>query len=336
MVQLQKISWRQIKSIVFLLISILSALILTSCSSYTIYSGFDFATGESISTKLYEDSKETAWTKRFPGNKSLYEKYQLHYSSPILFYFGGECYTWYGKINGCVDGYVPYYMFISILQQFNPPENEAQEMFEKCIEMYKQRTDNKKVSAYLTERFNHYHDPLIKEMLAPIILDCKKFNNEVTFRNNKTYLIDYLKRHRKEYPLNLDKELLNLIIETDTYTDFFLYEYMFNPTIDNAVKLGFSMSLQNDNPNFINTVFNELEKAKRLDNYLNIVIPPNLPSLPPPVRGDVPHLISQYTNETFKDLPRREAALQILTYPQYINEYLKNKYKTDSRNIKTP
>jgi hypothetical protein len=309
---------------------ILTALTLSSCSQYYgIDSGIDFATGESIQTKrTLDNTPKLIWTKRYPGCKEFYEKYGLSYPNPIIFYFCGTEYSEHGTI--CWDGApCEYYRFFDIIRWYKPSTEEANEIFKHCIEMYERKAKQEEVKAYLTGRFNHYNDPLMKKLLLEIMKDTGNPQNIFKFRDNQRQLVDYLKRHRKEYPPKLNKGFLDLIQEYDR-SDFFLMEYLYYPSKENAFRLGYSLCGNDDyfDENLISSAFIELEKAKKLDEFLAIALPPVMPPLPPEASHDSGLIrLDQHTSETMKGLTHREAALRFAVQHKHIKTYYKQKKK---------
>lgn len=318
-----------------LILFVLTALTLSSCTRYYgIDEGIDFATGEKIQTKRTLDSPpRIIWIKRYPGCKDLYKKYDLSYPTPILFYFCGTEYSKFGTICGDAAP-CEYYRFFDIIRWYNPPPGEAKKIFNRCIEMYKRNAKDEEVKAYLTERFNYYNDPLMKELLDKIIKDTRKAQNINEFRNSHRQLVDYLKRHRKSYPHQLNEGLLELIQKYDN-SDFFLQEYLNAPDKENAFRLGYSLCGNDDyfDSELISKAFRELEKVKKLNGFLAVALPPDMPPLPPAasLSSGKPIRINQHTAETMKDLPQREAALRFAVQPKYIKAYYKQKKSADKR-----
>lgn len=127
---------------------------------YVILDGFDFATGELVVAKFWQD-KETGklddkpvWIKRSPRYSEYYRKYKLSYPEPILIYVACTYYAANGV--GCRDGYSPYFEFFNIISKYSPPKEAVQEMFKHCIELYELKADNKTVKAYLDERGEYF------------------------------------------------------------------------------------------------------------------------------------------------------------------------------------
>lgn len=169
-------------------------------------------------------------------------------------------------------------------------------------------------------------------MIEEILTDCQDYKNINNFRDNHSRIVDYLKRHRKEYPVKLDNGLLELIQKCEyDWSDFFLLEYLSNPSQDNALRLGIRICREDycDSP-FLAGAFKQLEEKKMLNGFLAITLPPDLPQLPPPISPRMPRRSNQYTDESFNGLPRREEALQFVVHSGIINTYLQKKQKLKS------
>jgi len=304
--------------------------LLAGCRSpYAIQEGFDFATGEYVTAKYICNDKsgelegQAIWIKRAPGWSKYYQKYKLSYSEPILIYCGGTFYDSSGGHAECWDGFSSYDMFCRIISEYSPPVEDVQKMFRHCIKLYKAKVDYKIVAAYLTERKQFCSDPVNIEWLRKTMAFPDKYKGEL--RGCGWEKFDCLKRWRASFPEKLPPAFLDICINSDA-CDFLLSEYIKNPERANVVRLGKVMTLY-DMPDeeFIETVFVALDKAGTLDEFLKVVLPPDLPSLPPPVAGNEKWM-NEYGPTDYKDIPHRESALRFVVNIPQIRDHLARLY----------
>ena len=93
-----------------------------------------------------------------------------------------------------------------------------------------------------------------------------------------------------------------------------------NPSQENLFELGRSLCWQGKYSVGADMAFKKLAKAGKLDDFLKIIMPEDLPELPGPSQPIIKNNIKiypsgyKYYEQTFKDLPHRKEALHFLMH----------------------
>jgi hypothetical protein len=201
--------------------------------------------------------------------------------------------------------------------------------------MYLNKTHSKEVRAYLKQQYDRYNEPNMQKMWKEIIAAPTKTENRYKYFENRSDLINFFRKHRDNYPKQLSPKVIDLI-QKNYPESFFIDEYLINPSKANAIELGRSLCWEGKSGEYIGMAFPKLDKAGKLDDFLKIIMPDDLPELPGPSLPIIKNNIKIYPSgykyyaHTFKNLPHRKEALHFLMHPLYIWKHINKKYKRNN------
>ncbi len=339
MIELKKLTYRQLK-IAYVCVMLSPLLVFAGIyfiRPSTIHCHFDLATGEYVIT-TYRRLIFTSWgyEKRIPYSRQLYQRYNIGYNKPLLILSAVSGYPLFGRRRGPeVDCNVPHAMICNIMKRFSPPEKEVKILYKHCVDMYLNKTHSKEVRSYLKQQYDRYNEPNMQKMWKEIMADPTKPENGYKFFENSDDLVCFFRKYRADYPRQLSPEVMDLIQRN--YPDlFFMDEYLYNPSLENLFELGRSLCWQGKYSGRADMAFKKLDKAGKLDDFLKIIMPKDLPKLPGPSLPTIKNNVKfypggyNYYTHTFRDIPNRQAALHFLMHPLFIWNHINKKYKRNN------
>lgn len=274
--------------------------------SYYLNDGYDLATGEEIIEKEGIDGQRI-WLKREKGHKELYQKYNIAYSEPMLYFI---CRTGYDAQNNAVEFWDRFNsvhgVFFELLQNFDLSPQNVNEIFQQCVRFHREKKEAEIVRKYLLGRRADCNSAVIGKKLAEYCTGAGEYASAFPGGDEFHEMLILLAKNRNVYPEDLPEPFYREVIKyrgDNGATDFLLSEYVFNPSLRNAYMLASAISEKN-----IEYIFRTLKEKDLLDLFLQSVMPKNLPKMwPIPDNSKAARFDNQYL-----DAPRREDLLRLI------------------------
>lgn len=288
---------KQILAILFF-----SAVFCVFAEDYYINNGYDFATGETLTEKRIGDmSGKLVWQKRGDGYRKLYGEYGLGYAEPLPFFYGGTGYTfelfkiltmnrgvkfwrWRYYIlrdrpGMCWDGAPPELIFLNILRECAPTEDDAKRIFTETVRLRKSKAGNMAIEKYLRDQY----DELSADEYRAVFSDYLNSSDGAAdwrWDYRRVGILRLLMREREKWPMRLPdffyRDALSFGCSMCEYADFFRFEYGRDPSAFHAALLALSFMGSGRSE----LLFRELTAENRLERFLRQVIPEDFPAQP--------------------------------------------------------
>ena len=230
--------------------------------------------------------------------------------------------------------------FLEYLQEYEPPVEEAQEMYSELVKRFH---DKKAFRKYINKKI---HKPILEKKITAVqeIIDSGSLAaHPETSKQDVIYII---RSFRNRLPDQLPDKFMKLVLaedmeKMDNFDDgksntVLLFEYLRQPSPRNALylilgqtqKVNISHKRGPDGlltePNYLNlsNLFSRLTRAGKLETFLSQLSVDDVqtPPLPPPAPIEEP--TPQFFNEkTYQNLPFQEKLLKISCYPQLYQQH---------------
>ena len=328
-------------------------------ADYCIATGFDFANGQIVTSKLIK--REVIWTKHKSNSaySHLYVKYNLGHDKPLVKHSDWQFYVknyfisiddlpnllkdkdwwrhvwnWHFHIfddilsNTANNGVPINAIFFNFLEENDLPIEEVQQAYKECIRLF---DDDRKFTRFIFDFIDSHEKQATIDMVTQAAQTGELPNDADWFK-----MVNHIIKFRGDFPDDLPEAVMdkllsvNLPVNGDLGNDmsFALYNYLLRPTEFNALHAALyetrqstSKPQEENHSAALEKSFTILQKHELLEKFLSQVYSDDLETPP------LPNAMST-DDKTYQQFPEREKLLKISRFPDVFRTYWEKRLKS--------